>query len=113
MWCISFISSRVRHTRCALVTGVQTCALPICSHGEQLHVVTCALAHGSVRCLHWEAGQPSDIEADQLRYNLDDHLGSSTLELDRHGALISQIGRASWRECVGQYVSICAVDVSL
>src|SRR3546814_7096888 len=25
-----FFSSRVRHTRCALVTGVQTCALPIC-----------------------------------------------------------------------------------
>src|SRR3546814_7773305 len=27
-----FCSSRRRHTRCALVTGVQTCALPICSH---------------------------------------------------------------------------------
>src|SRR3546814_17046166 len=26
-----FISSRERHTRCALVTGVQTCALPICT----------------------------------------------------------------------------------
>src|SRR3546814_5982466 len=29
-----FFSSRRRHTRCALVTGVQTCALPI-SHGDQ------------------------------------------------------------------------------
>src|SRR3546814_15987589 len=28
-----FFSSRRRHTRCALVTGVQTCALPICSQG--------------------------------------------------------------------------------
>src|SRR3546814_3574446 len=27
-----FFSSRRRHTRCALVTGVQTCALPILSH---------------------------------------------------------------------------------
>src|SRR3546814_2596250 len=27
-WCF-FFSSRRRHTRCALVTGVQTCALPI------------------------------------------------------------------------------------
>src|SRR3546814_4210034 len=26
-----FLSSRRRHTRCALVTGVQTCALPICN----------------------------------------------------------------------------------
>src|SRR3546814_4655946 len=29
MRCIVFLSSRRRHTRCALVTGVQTCALPI------------------------------------------------------------------------------------
>src|SRR3546814_6811782 len=28
--CCFFFSSRRRHTRCALVTGVQTCALPIC-----------------------------------------------------------------------------------
>src|SRR3546814_7866928 len=28
---IFFFSSRRRHTRCALVTGVQTCALPICA----------------------------------------------------------------------------------
>src|SRR3546814_7202773 len=28
--CVFFFSSRRRHTRCALVTGVQTCALPIC-----------------------------------------------------------------------------------
>src|SRR3546814_7855082 len=27
-----FFSSRRRHTRCALVTGVQTCALPICNN---------------------------------------------------------------------------------
>src|SRR3546814_18169142 len=30
---VFFLSSRRRHTRCALVTGVQTCALPI-SRGE-------------------------------------------------------------------------------
>src|SRR3546814_5128390 len=29
-----FFSSRRRHTRCALVTGVQTCALPISPYGE-------------------------------------------------------------------------------
>src|SRR3546814_2427480 len=29
---IFFFSSRRRHTRCALVTGVQTCALPICAN---------------------------------------------------------------------------------
>src|SRR3546814_8755901 len=29
MYWVFFFSSRRRHTRCALVTGVQTCALPI------------------------------------------------------------------------------------
>src|SRR3546814_7939260 len=29
VYCCFFFSSRRRHTRCALVTGVQTCALPI------------------------------------------------------------------------------------
>src|SRR3546814_1149168 len=29
IWCFVFFSSRRLHTRCALVTGVQTCALPI------------------------------------------------------------------------------------
>src|SRR3546814_1122528 len=31
-----FFSIRRRHTRCALVTGVQTCALPICSQAWEL-----------------------------------------------------------------------------
>src|SRR3546814_1474951 len=31
-----FFSSRRRHTRCALVTGVQTCALPIWLHRRSL-----------------------------------------------------------------------------
>src|SRR3546814_9229510 len=30
---VFFFSSRRRHTRCALVTGVQTCALPISLQG--------------------------------------------------------------------------------
>src|SRR3546814_15220515 len=33
---VFFISSRRRHTRCALVTGVQTCALPIWADGDVL-----------------------------------------------------------------------------
>src|SRR3546814_2576294 len=38
---IFFFSSRRRHTRCALVTGVQTCALPIWRQypAERLSVV--------------------------------------------------------------------------
>src|SRR3546814_5277310 len=33
-FCFFVFSSRRRHTRCALVTGVQTCALPICGSGR-------------------------------------------------------------------------------
>src|SRR3546814_9927583 len=36
MFC--FFSSRRRHTRCALVTGVQTCALPICDDADEIDV---------------------------------------------------------------------------
>src|SRR3546814_13656514 len=32
-----FFSSRRRHTRCALVTGVQTCALPILAADRGIH----------------------------------------------------------------------------
>src|SRR3546814_13284020 len=34
-----FFSSRRRHTRCALVTGVQTCALPICLSASALTAI--------------------------------------------------------------------------
>src|SRR3546814_7314616 len=46
MWffCMFFFSSRRRHTSCALVTGVQTCALPICP-------IPCALQTGGRRIL--------------------------------------------------------------
>ncbi|PAU59359.1 RHS repeat domain-containing protein [Pseudomonas sp. PICF141] len=53
---------------------------------EELQVITLP---GNVRCLHWVKGIPSGINNDQLRYSLDDHLSSSTLELDELGALIS------------------------
>src|SRR3546814_20927616 len=44
IYCFFFFSSRRRHTRCALVTGVQTCALPISAeHGADCTV----LRHGS------------------------------------------------------------------
>src|SRR3546814_2861609 len=35
-----FFSSRRRHTRCALVTGVQTCALPIFSLSAEIKAAT-------------------------------------------------------------------------
>uniref|UniRef100_UPI000465C79E RHS repeat-associated core domain-containing protein n=1 Tax=Pseudomonas syringae TaxID=317 RepID=UPI000465C79E len=58
--------------------------------GEILHVITAQAGRNSVRVLHWEAGKPGAIANDQVRYSLGDHLGSSTLELDQQGGLISQ-----------------------
>src|SRR3546814_3093899 len=52
--CLFFFSSRRRHTRCALVTGVQTCALPICDLGggegemDELHRRGLAVGRGAV-----------------------------------------------------------------
>src|SRR3546814_2460130 len=47
MYEILFYSSRRRHTRCALVTGVQTCALPIFFEElrERLGVAFIFIAH--------------------------------------------------------------------
>src|SRR3546814_20361815 len=56
-------SSRRRHTRCALVTGVQTCALPIYDRyalvddaGELADHRTLAACHWPVQPLHERAG---------------------------------------------------------
>src|SRR3546814_5169812 len=40
-----FFSSRRRHTRCALVTGVQTCALPICRNRSWRSEPVCVEKH--------------------------------------------------------------------
>src|SRR3546814_17505804 len=59
---IFFFSSRRRHTRCALVTGVQTCALPIslsnASAGSEISV---AAAEGTI--LNDDAAPPATFLA--------------------------------------------------
>ncbi|MBC8954998.1 RHS repeat domain-containing protein [Xenorhabdus sp. PB62.4] len=58
---------------------------------ESLQVITVSVADcAQVRLLHWEAGKPADISNDQLRYNYDTLGGSSSLEVDGEGSLISQ-----------------------
>src|SRR3546814_8994094 len=44
IYLLFFFSSRRRHTRCALVTGVQTCALPISGKARVIHLDVAALA---------------------------------------------------------------------
>src|SRR3546814_3472016 len=66
--CCFFFSSRRRHTRCALVTGVQTCALPISLYGAQvteLHpsvstVIVSSLLHTSLSVCSKKVTFPSE-----------------------------------------------------
>ncbi|WP_460144862.1 RHS repeat domain-containing protein [Pseudomonas sp. S2_A02] len=60
-------------------------------NGEELHVIILAAGLGSVRCLHWEK-DPANIGKTQMRYTLDDHLGSCLMELDQQAQLISHEG---------------------
>src|SRR3546814_1893767 len=78
-----FFSSRRRHTRCALVTGVQTCALPIYSRAASLmsdRVLFTRLCSSPVA----------------LHTRLDPR--------QQPGVRQREIGRASCRERVCQYV---------
>ncbi|MGO4365016.1 RHS repeat-associated core domain-containing protein [Pseudomonas sp. PAB10] len=92
---------KVRHAQAASVTrktevrylpGLEIRSDGADSPDEVLHVLNVQAGRSSVRLLHWAHGQPDDVEEDQLRYSLDDYLGSSTLELDGRGSLISYEG---------------------
>src|SRR3546814_11133975 len=52
-----FFSSRRRHTRCALVTGVQTCALPISPVGVASRVRAAAGRSPGTRSVRLEAAR--------------------------------------------------------
>lgn len=69
---------------------------------EELHVILLQAGRCNVRCLHWVKRGSKEIENGQLRYCLDDHLGSSTMELDDKADLISHegyypYGGTAWR----------------
>src|SRR3546814_10580957 len=88
-----FFSSRRRHTRCALVTGVQTCALPISG--------TCS---STSKCITRSRELPDYIvcledgkKLKMLKRHLMAHYNMTPAEY-------REIGRASCRERVCQYV---------
>src|SRR3546814_2559032 len=81
-----FFSSRRRHTRCALVTGVQTCALPI-------------LEPGAVN-----VGPNRSISLKQLLAEIGQVLGGLPPVTHADARAGDKIGRASCRERVCQYV---------
>src|SRR3546814_2598867 len=95
-----FFSSRRRHTRCALVTGVQTCALPIC------RLALIASMAGLTSNYAYAAYGASKFGvvglATTLRYEYEPlGIGISCICPPE---VKTQIGRASCRERVCQYV---------
>src|SRR3546814_5291153 len=92
-----FFSSRRRHTRCALVTGVQTCALPICTDVYALGANTQGIAtlqmlnilehfdlqgagFQSPLLRHLQAAAKRLASEDRARYNADTHFSTVPVE---------------------------------
>src|SRR3546814_4391985 len=96
LWLLVFFfvvfSSRRRHTRCALVTGVQTCALPICND-VRFARRTCMsrLARLAFKRMKYPGNPDTPVRIERaIRVPMTDGT--------------EQIGRASCRERVCQYV---------
>src|SRR3546814_17737777 len=126
MFCLLFFlfSSRRRHTRCALVTGVQTCALPILSSAQGrrscVHLFLLFFCSADARP-HRQAFNPPALKR---RFRVPSLLptsrpalpstswatpncGPAATIIGSYGAFSAfraKIGRASCRERVGRYV---------
>src|SRR3546814_4851466 len=98
--CCLFCSGRRRHTRCALVTGVQTCALPICGGGTEHRLVPGAGGAGAYADQFYgqlaleRLGRAIPVPAATLPVQV--------TEAERTQFYNREIGRASGRERVWQ-----------
>src|SRR3546814_4861577 len=115
-----FFSSRRRHTRCALVTGVQTCALPISLRGQFMsrflspQVARLVAEQGLARAMQEDHREITIVCCDLRGFTPYAAARSSSQVLqvlreyyDAVGDVVSRygaIGRAPCRERVCQYV---------
>src|SRR3546814_4959112 len=89
-----FFSSRRRHTSCALVTGVQTCALPICVNSDpSAHPWTAPEATRPERLLSTSARPPRPACPSPLRLGqaidpIEQEPGMPTSKIDRMPLLL-------------------------
>src|SRR3546814_6905696 len=93
---IFFFSSRRRHTRCALVTGVQTCALPI----SRCLIALMMDAQNTPLFLQIKEAGPSVLDGRSGVTQVWDNQGERVVS----GQRLTQIGRASCRGRVCRYV---------
>src|SRR3546814_6565446 len=94
---VFFFSSRRRHTRCALVTGVQTCALPISCSPRRLLLLKATAAYSQDILDHIQ--RVCALTGVQMTV----HEYTSDADFETF-ACSSEIGRASCRERVCRYV---------
>src|SRR3546814_1861383 len=98
-----FFSSRRRHTRCALVTGVQTCALPIytCANTSTFCIRPAAVEK---RVSVIRSGRSMAMQNFLQNTSPVGEITSGLLSAHKKVSLGAKIGRASCRERVCQYV---------
>src|SRR3546814_4391771 len=99
--CTFFFSSRRRHTRCALVTGVQTCALPI-------SIIAILVVVGLIALYTYFAPSFKEVPNTVATGFKEDRINILLIGIggDKHPGQGKnlEIGRASCRERVCQYV---------
>src|SRR3546814_3457941 len=95
-----FFSSRRRHTSCALVTGVQTCALPILPYDPATQFAPISRVASTVFVVVVHPSLPVKSMADLIAL-AKRRPGTLTFGSAGNGAA-GQIGRASCRERVCQ-----------
>src|SRR3546814_3868797 len=100
--CTFFFSSRRRHTSCALVAGVQTCALPIACPSNRVGGGTSA----RIQRAGFAAGEPapSDVETSDNALGSEGAGGLAQYRGVLGGGMADEIGRASCTERVCPYV---------
>src|SRR3546814_4392277 len=96
---VLFFADRRRHTRCALVTGVQTCALPISRRRWRRCASIIASEPPHTVAIDDEPFDSVMSERTRIVYGNSSVVGST-----RCSARQAKIGRASCRERVCQYV---------
>src|SRR3546814_10747049 len=101
-----FFSSRRRHTRCALVTGVQTCALPICASRRlrRLASLVPAVVYGGDKApesISMLAKEVAKLLENEAAYS---HIIELNVGGTKQNVVIKEIGRASCRVRVCPYV---------
>src|SRR3546814_8446541 len=99
LFVIFFFSSRRRHTRCALVTGVQTCAFPICYLSLAADLDLQRLAHDTLRSRQDAYDLQQDLVEIGNASQLELRQAESELESARADALRSEERRVG-KECV-------------